>query len=1490
MIAEEDSVARPDALGGRGGGGVDCLEPSLLSASSEDADLWGGPLEPSALGGAPILVLCLLGLVSVAWTAFGAASFTRERNALAAKGNKGGVRNGGRNNDRNGDRTQRPASVEDVRAAPPSTVDGAWATSSPEETAAAAVAAPAVTVATVTAAAAAAAAAGGEQAVPPSVRSENDSTRDDVDDTVCFSDVSSYTMRSSELAPPSEATYRGEPGVAGVAGDGGNAGGVGMFFNGNEWRRGGTGGGGETDGLLGGGGVDAGVFSGAGGGEAGADANGGEVRQARTRRRRCSRDEVEGDADADTVGRREEPGAGVGEEKGEGEGCHDSSRASSSVADLRSLEVAHWEGEPTTTPQPWLDAESETVYKEEHGIVDPSSAATAAGPAAEVKPVGTQPVVDREAGDATEPVAAAAGAVAIVETKNTVSAQAAPRNKAVAAADGQEAEDAAAGGGEEGAGEGRGEEERGLLATVEALISELDRDLDAARVLLPECHHFRKVVGCVSQAVGPGMDAGPRQAMHVTEALREATEYTRTLSSPEAFLVVMAELLADGFEDPTAMLGYCTRRLNRAVSALPEPSSSGSSSSRSSAAAAARSQLRSLAKGPNGGGAAAVATAVGNGTVRLPAAAAAATAVAVPPPDPPTAPSSSSATTMAVTPVPASGAALALSHPAAANGGGGGRRRNSASVASDERRRQDGGGGQENGGPQADGALLPPQGAEATASTAAAAAGPTAAESGAAANGGEVFGGEDDDDAEIDCGTGGANDGGLANGGSPARATQEEEEEEEEEEEQEAGAGPCDTNLRSRMGPAFTNEAAGLNELIRRRGGLRALSDARTVASVLRAAAPRRQNAFHLQPPPQQQQRQARGFFEAEPEEGGGEGVPSLLSTPAEGGVGRGSGAGSGEDGGGDAEEAGGSSTYVSTTCGGFFGTTKSPMIHSPSGRAALPWPSPQDANGVCQKLARRVEARIEAMVPFAFPNPTPPSERRRVRKANCLLFTVTGGRTVDVLSDHNTGGGGRNPLSGGGGGGRGARGQGRSPNLEEQLYAGLGCLLEAAKELLPAAREGGAAVNAVGQTAVLTLKGASALGRATSMADTSLSTIPRMTSMCQHAICAPRLGRKTLDGGTRYEDGVLLVPDCRKLRQEIVRSTCMDPGGSIRPDYVAYAGAPIFVDGAPLGTFCVFSRRTLKDLGWSSNHTAILRGLADAAATEMVRLCRIAEVEDQQRLRHYRREQSSSPQLGPRRLAPRRAARRPSRGVGNGTTSPSRAGGGSSSRSSSATRRYAAATALPSSETPAVAAAAAAARFARSSSFSEGSGARSTAPPEEADYSPPLAAAAAARGRRAPGATIPDEHSDMTPPGRDGVLFLNGLDGRGGRSARRSMSEEGAEEGAGFRPPPVLARRSTGELAPGGQAAAVRAAAAMAAAAASSESPRGGARKRWQRALRKLRLRPRRKSVGGGSDEGDNGSSSSLDVSRRRTAGGYADSQQLPQLLVTGKSSIPNS
>ncbi|CAM9451879.1 unnamed protein product, partial [Laminaria digitata] len=96
--------------------------------------------------------------------------------------------------------------------------------------------------------------------------------------------------------------------------------------------------------------------------------------------------------------------------------------------------------------------------------------------------------------------------------------------------------------------ENDGEDGESLLIASAALLRELERDLDAARVLLPECHRFRKVVGCVAEAIVPGMRVHPRQAMDVTEALREATEFSRSLSSPQAFLVVTAELLADGFE------------------------------------------------------------------------------------------------------------------------------------------------------------------------------------------------------------------------------------------------------------------------------------------------------------------------------------------------------------------------------------------------------------------------------------------------------------------------------------------------------------------------------------------------------------------------------------------------------------------------------------------------------------------------------------------------------------------------------------------------------------------------------------------------------------------------------------------------------------------------------------------------------------------------------------------------------------------------------
>eukprot|EP00904_Undaria_pinnatifida_P002931 jgi/Undpi1/12639/HiC_scaffold_6.g02307.m1 len=95
---------------------------------------------------------------------------------------------------------------------------------------------------------------------------------------------------------------------------------------------------------------------------------------------------------------------------------------------------------------------------------------------------------------------------------------------------------------------GYGSDGESLLAASSALLRELERDLDAARVLLPECHRFRKVVSCVAEAIVSDMRVHPRQVMDVTEALREATNFTRSLSSPEAFLVVMAELLADGFE------------------------------------------------------------------------------------------------------------------------------------------------------------------------------------------------------------------------------------------------------------------------------------------------------------------------------------------------------------------------------------------------------------------------------------------------------------------------------------------------------------------------------------------------------------------------------------------------------------------------------------------------------------------------------------------------------------------------------------------------------------------------------------------------------------------------------------------------------------------------------------------------------------------------------------------------------------------------------
>ena len=60
-------------------------------------------------------------------------------------------------------------------------------------------------------------------------------------------------------------------------------------------------------------------------------------------------------------------------------------------------------------------------------------------------------------------------------------------------------------------GNNNGDDGESLLGASAALLRELDRDLDAARVLLPECHRFRKVVGCVAEAIVPGMRVHPRQ-------------------------------------------------------------------------------------------------------------------------------------------------------------------------------------------------------------------------------------------------------------------------------------------------------------------------------------------------------------------------------------------------------------------------------------------------------------------------------------------------------------------------------------------------------------------------------------------------------------------------------------------------------------------------------------------------------------------------------------------------------------------------------------------------------------------------------------------------------------------------------------------------------------------------------------------------------------------------------------------------------------------
>ncbi|CAN0040119.1 unnamed protein product, partial [Pylaiella littoralis] len=996
--------------GGDGVGKRDCFEPSTLSASSEGGDLWGGPLEPSTFGGVPILVFCLFGLVSVAWTTFGATFFGR------AKTNTNRITNtattttttndNGNDNDKN--KSSKNSNSNSSSRANSSSSTGSSARSKERRAGSGgggggsvhrtrdvvgdpqAVAAAAASTAAAAAAAEAAVALLGptmavtreqERLAPSESRisshrggvntGEDGGAGDDNNRDGCLAGISSSAKRSSGvLAAAAAAACYSLPASDSTAGRskterdpsrvGGGSAGVGLFFTGSERRRGA----GAGDGAGGGGGKDgAGATANGGGGVSGwaeAGDEGGRIRRGSTRAVQhkvddgsgaggiITRGDISTDLGADNREEEEEE-----EEAEEEEQCFsDTTRASSSVADVSSLEVdlrglefASRSG-TTTHPRRGYD-ESEAVSKGAHADDEriltaaaaascPAGASGAAGSGAEGG--------EGEARSALAMKVDSAPAATALDT-NTPSTtilgvggqeQQGGGRARIPAKEGKEEEEeeekkvatkTVAEGAPKG-GEIVAEDERRLLATIKALISELERDLDSARVLLPECHRFRKVVGCVADAVGPGMDARPRQAMDVTEALREATEFSRTLSSPEAFLIVMAELLADGFEDPTAMLGYCTRRLSRAVSALPEPYSSSSSSR--AAAAAARSQLRSLSRGPGasgggGGGAGndgtaarSAAAAAASSTARVAAAAASATAaagsaagtaaaaaaVAALVPEPPSTASSSSTATMAITPmpvlVPVSVSVSVTTEVAPQGGCFSNRGVQTAAAAAAVDGGVDSG---ERGGREWQASVGLPPGGETAAAAEAAAAAPTVyatTESGtdgaAAENSENSSGVVDGDVAGRECAL--REDGG--NDGSAARGRGEEKEEREEEEVSPGAACSGDPSVRtSRMGPALTSEAAGLSELIRRRGGLSALSEYRAVAAVLRAAAPRRQSAFHpqqQQQQQQQQQRQARSFFEMELEDGRlsgsrtGGGVPLLLSSPPV----RGSGAGGG--------------------------------------------------------------------------------------------------------------------------------------------------------------------------------------------------------------------------------------------------------------------------------------------------------------------------------------------------------------------------------------------------------------------------------------------------------------------------------------------------------------------------------------------------------------------------------------------------------------------
>lgn len=317
------------------------------------------------------------------------------------------------------------------------------------------------------------------------------------------------------------------------------------------------------------------------------------------------------------------------------------------------------------------------------------------------------------------------------------------------------------------------------------------------------------------------------------------------------------------------MLGQCTRRLSRAVSALPEPSPSAGASA-SPSAAAARARLRSIA----------MSNPVGSGGVSAPVTA------------PPT-PGSSEATATVTPPVlvlPVAGEGVNASAPSVPHGG---RRSVSVDVHRDD--------------PSSGADLALTGGADTFAGVASLAeAGPEA--------------GHGNRTTLVSVGLGA--DGGFEIEGQMACSG--------------SSSGPPDgSDVRRSIGPALTSEAAGLSDLIRRRGGLAALSDGRAVAAVLRVGAPRRQSAFRNQ--------RARGFFNAEAivDEGLGGSVP-LLSTPPQ----RGGGNSVDEDDsrarddrsevhGGEASSVDGGlaagvpeeTLYVSTTCSGMCFSTRSPVV-----------------------------------------------------------------------------------------------------------------------------------------------------------------------------------------------------------------------------------------------------------------------------------------------------------------------------------------------------------------------------------------------------------------------------------------------------------------------------------------------------------------------------------------------------------------------------------